>query len=374
LNQNNSQSKYLSPRLLAIMIVVLTLFFGLRPKEWTPINNVQWLSSERALSFQHPSIAYVDDVQSFGNHQSSEDFSIQIVIAPENILRGGYRPILTIHGGDDCNQLTLWQWGASVIVMNGNDYDYSKKSPRLSAKDSLVPGELSLITVTSSGLNTYLYMGGKLASKTQNSRLVIPHTPDKMRLILGNSVYGKHSWDGEIYGVAMTSVALSEMRVKSLYDNWMSRISPVFEPVDDLRLLYTFNEGKGRLVTDETGLNPSLQLPSRLIVLQRAFLSPPWEHFRLNLVCLIDVLVNVIGFIPIGAVAYYWSRGTHTPYRRYSIPVTLAFCFCLSLGIESVQAWLPNRDSSLLDLVLNTCGAWLGITVFTSIQRTGKNK
>jgi hypothetical protein len=34
-----------------------------------------------------------------------------------------------------------------------------------------------------------------------------------------------------------------------------------------------------------------------------------------------------------------------------------------------LQAWLPGRTSSALDLILNTLGAWLGILLYNIIQR-----
>ena len=39
--------------------------------------------------------------------------------------------------------------------------------------------------------------------------------------------------------------------------------------------------------------------------------------------------------------------------------------FALSLTVEIVQAWYPARDSSLLDLALNTLGMAAGAMVIT---------
>jgi glycopeptide antibiotics resistance protein len=71
-----------------------------------------------------------------------------------------------------------------------------------------------------------------------------------------------------------------------------------------------------------------------------------------------DVALNVAMFVPIG-----W--GLHSAARRRGGPrtwllraVILAAAF--SLTMETVQAWLPNRYSSVVDVLANTLGATIG--------------
>jgi glycopeptide antibiotics resistance protein len=67
-----------------------------------------------------------------------------------------------------------------------------------------------------------------------------------------------------------------------------------------------------------------------------------------------DVALNVAMFVPIG-----W--GLHragAPRRRLLRAVILAAAF--SLTMETVQAWLPNRYSSVVDVLANTLGATIG--------------
>lgn len=372
LERNNKQSKYDTSPLLVLTVMMIVLFFGLRPKTWPITNNVHWIPEQKALSFHHPGIAYVDDVHIFNNKQHSGEFTIQIIVAPESVGKPGFRPVLMMHDGDDHSQLTIWHWGTSVIVMNGDDYDYSRKWPRLYAIDALTPGEASFITVTSSNLGTSLFINSILVKKIKNWKLTIPNTGKKLQLILGNSVYGKHSWEGEIYGLALHGKALSPERVKRHYDKWLRQRNFTADSMDELLLLYTFNEyeDEGRLVSDRTGRNQPLQLPFRQVVLKKTFLSSPGHNFTPNQSFFVDAVLNLIAFIPMGAVIYYWSRRSKSLPRRYEAQVIVAFCFFLSLSMEISQAWLPNRTSSWLDLVLNTLGAWLGVLLLDSIQRT----
>jgi hypothetical protein len=68
-----------------------------------------------------------------------------------------------------------------------------------------------------------------------------------------------------------------------------------------------------------------------------------------------DILSNILLFIPLGWVLRYWT----TP------RVALILCLLATIGIETTQALvLTGRDPSLRDIVTNTGGGWIGITLF----------
>lgn len=71
-----------------------------------------------------------------------------------------------------------------------------------------------------------------------------------------------------------------------------------------------------------------------------------------------DLAVNVAIFLPIGWGLRRAARGYGAPSRSLLIAVVLAAAF--SLTMETVQAWLPNRYSSLADVLANTLGATVG--------------
>lgn len=72
-----------------------------------------------------------------------------------------------------------------------------------------------------------------------------------------------------------------------------------------------------------------------------------------------DLALNVALFVPIGWGLRRALRPLAGTSRRSMIlAVVLAAAF--SLAMETVQAWLPNRYSSLLDVVSNTLGATAG--------------
>ncbi len=361
LKLNNPKTSYYLSILLVLTIITIVLFFGLRPKTWSNSNNVHWLPDKKALSFHNPGIAYVDNVHIFADKQLKNEWTIQILVSSENLRSLGFRSMVMLHNGEDRQQLALWQWGDTVIAMNGDDYEYSRKWPRISAMGALKLGQPVLITVTSTQRGTCLFINGTLAKEVKDWQATVPHSGKKMQLILGNSVYGKHSWEGEIYGLAFYGKALTQQRVQRDYDIWLRQKVFAPESKDNLLLLDIFNKKQNRLAADRTTSTQQLQLPVRQVVLKKTYLSPPWHNFTLSRSFLVDAVLNFIGFIPLGAAIYYWLQQTSLAPGKYQALVSVALCFSLSLGMEIVQAWLPNRFSSLSDLTLNTLGAWLGV-------------
>ena len=78
-----------------------------------------------------------------------------------------------------------------------------------------------------------------------------------------------------------------------------------------------------------------------------------------------DMVLNLLGFMPLGFLlcATVIRSGKAFERRYWWIAFGLAFIFSLSL--EIAQAWIPSRDSSLLDLMLNTLGAAAGGWLFS---------
>ena len=98
-------------------------------------------------------------------------------------------------------------------------------------------------------------------------------------------------------------------------------------------------------------------IPPRLHALGRRFLQGSLATSTPSHSLTLDTVVNFIGFMPFGAALAIVLR-PRAP--RRIILITLFIGFALSLTIELTQAWMPSRDSSLRDLLLNTAGAPLG--------------
>lgn len=82
-----------------------------------------------------------------------------------------------------------------------------------------------------------------------------------------------------------------------------------------------------------------------------------------------DLLANVLGYAPLGFLlalsALRSGRG-----RRAMLWATLGAAG-LSLGLETLQSYLPARVPSNLDWVLNVAGAWAGALTATLLEKRG---
>lgn len=95
------------------------------------------------------------------------------------------------------------------------------------------------------------------------------------------------------------------------------------------------------------------------------FLSEPWPRWWTGF----DVIANIAGYFPIGLLLAAWLA------RRLSwpmLPAALlagAASIALSLGLECLQALLPQRVPSRLDVLANSAGALAGAAAATLTGR-----
>jgi glycopeptide antibiotics resistance protein len=126
--------------------------------------------------------------------------------------------------------------------------------------------------------------------------------------------------------------------------------------------LYLFDEHAGPVIHNQVPSGTGMYIPDRYQVLDEVFLKPFWEEFYPRWSYCRDVLINIIGFIPFGFLfcAYLSLAG------RIKKPalVTILLGFMVSLTIESLQAYLPTRDSGTTDLITNTLGTCLGVWLY----------
>ena len=96
-----------------------------------------------------------------------------------------------------------------------------------------------------------------------------------------------------------------------------------------------------------------------------SFLSAPWPQYWLGF----DVAANVLGYAPLGffLTLSAMRMGWH---GRVIVVSTLAAAF-LSLTMEGLQSYLPERVPSLPDFLLNTLGALLGATMANALEQLG---
>jgi len=79
----------------------------------------------------------------------------------------------------------------------------------------------------------------------------------------------------------------------------------------------------------------------------------------------LDIVVNLCLYLPLGVLGVLgWWRGSSTAGGWIALA---AFGAALSFTLETIQAWVPGRDSSQLDILTNTIGTIAGARLGVSI-------
>lgn len=367
LNFSKYQKKISLKYLVGLSVAVLfgILFFGLWPKDFNFSNDVTWITEQPGIRFSGYGIAYTDPIKKLSKENDSGEngFSVEIVLKPASYHEDGFNFILAIHNGKDSNQLFVGQWHSSIIVMNGDDYNHRRRTKRIAVKLAGVPPTTRFLTITTGKDGTRIYLDGQLKRTKRDLTLKIPDG-GKSRLLLGNSVYGKHSWEGDVYGLAFYRYILTDHDVAMHFDNWFKGQNFLFAMKYKPFVLYLFDEKRGKRAFDYAGEKHDLEIPSRMQILDKTVLSLTWDRLNFDSRFIRDIIINLIGFIPLGFFLNATFVKAGGSFEKHSVLTTVVLCFTLSLAIETLQAWMPSRSSDFLDLVLNTLGALLGVMIY----------
>jgi VanZ family protein len=346
--------------ILTVVVVLIAIFFGLRPRAWFIVNDLQPLPDERGIRFHGSGIAFVENVRLDRRPSNQEPFTIEMAVTPEGIEMWGSKPLLVLHDGADSRQLILLQYNQSLIIMNGDDYSNRQRRPRIVGRDILSNAETLHVVVTSGEQGTDLYVNGIKTAGRKDWRLSIPDQTKPLQLVIGNNIHARLGWTGRVHGLAILKEAVPADLVMRHHDRWAAGKNFDYLKASDTLLLYTFEEKSDHIFSDSSGSNHPLKVPVHLKALQKIFLVPPDQDFHFNQVVVQDMLINVLGFIPIGMVFYGFLQRFSGLNGKFYLLAAITLCILLSISIEIAQAWIPIRTSSLTDLVLNTLGGWLG--------------
>jgi VanZ family protein len=339
------------------------LIFGLNPKDFFLSNNVSWGPESPGIKFGKYGVAYTEPFFEAFKRKASKPsgFSFEISLKPKNDIEGGFNFIIVLHNGKDSDQLLMGQWRTHIIFMNGDDYNHKRGTKRISIDTATLPTEDLFITVTTGKEGTKIYYDGQLLREKNDLTLKIPNKGMKARLIIGNSVYGRNSWKGTIYGLAFYRYELTPQNVFLHYDQWLKENNFSFAKKENPYLLYLFDGNKSSRFLDYSSRNNHINIPSRMKILKKKFLSLP------NNLALKDLILNLIGFIPFGFSLTAALIRLDGAIGKRSQLMAVFFGFLLSLTIESIQYWAPIRDSSIQDLILNTFGTAIGAAIYRPV-------
>lgn len=343
---------------LAIAVVVTVYFVaGLHPFDFFPKNQVAWSQRENGLEFLGFGEAYGLSSFDFDDAPASVPaVSLDFVVSSYEGRRPSIETLLTFHQRSQEESFAIERWTEDLVVAGWfRDRQGQTSFRRLFCGQVFAKSAPQLITVTSSDAGTFVYVEG--IQQRQYPDLLLASRNLRGTVLLGQSASGHQEWRGVIAGLALYDKAFSPDQVVAGYSLWQAENALRLRERAPRTLLYTFEEGQGTLIHNLGNFGSHLTIPGRLRALSPAVLKVPT---RRDLADWSDISLNLLGFIPFGALVVIRAWVSKPNVGNRDVLLAVVFGFAISLAIELLQVLLPSRDSSLLDLIMNTGGTWIG--------------
>lgn len=371
---NDRSPRLLGALFLAIMLIILVA--GLWPLNFLASNKVAWLPGQNGVHFYGQGIIVSPELRNKDNKLIFPDKSITLEVRLHPLLVTGNLPqILVLHDGGKPDIFFVGQWKSYLIIRSRTDNPSMRKKVKaygeIGLNNALLKEQDCFLTITSGAGGTAVYINGKMMRTYPGYNMLAGLTEKPVRIVLGNSATGEHYWNGYLTGLALYNRALTADQVFKSYEAWNGNTPPPISVDDGCLARYPFNESKGTTVHNEININETLTIPEIFKPVQRKILSPFLSEYKWNLSSVQDIITNVLGFIPFG---FFFSALLlkNTRLKRLSVYlIIVSLGTGLSFTIEIIQAYLPTRDSSLTDVVMNSAGTLLGVVIFQILFKSG---
>jgi VanZ family protein len=335
------------PYLIGYVLVLVILCFW--PFNFMQINQIAW-NPDGGLMFTPPSTAYTD--QPPAKLVGLRQWTIVLEFKTLPPLRVGR--ILSYSGDEHNFNLSIDQFWDDIIlrVRTGKD-GRSRELGIAKVADPANERRVSL-ALEYDGQTISAYLDGRRKALQRIGLIDYSSWDTSSPLILGSQPNGENGWYGVIYKLAVVGRTVRPDELENI---------PTTIPVT---LLYAFDERTGMATRDQSAVNrTSLSWPERFIPYARTILQSPRDYWpKYGRPSPSDIIANVLIYIPIGYLVAAWlcRRGG----RWIGIAVPIFTGSGLSLIIEIVQAYLPSRYSSTVDVMTNTAGTIIGLYLLKS--------
>jgi VanZ family protein len=344
-------------KILAAAVIGTLLAITLWPFNPWPRNEVSWLHDEDGLGLcSHGTIL---SVAQFPNEAGAENepFSLEFWMVPWR--DEGSTVMFAFYVWENTEQFVVRQDGLDVSVSHTTRQREEKDPHPLVAEEVIAPNKGTLVTVTAGPKQTTLYVNDEARSSSQSFGLSRKNLTGE--LVIGTSPVENEPWCGILRGIAIYKNELTAQEVASHYKTWLSNREEGRIDKRSILALYLFRERSGRLVRNEIQPGVDLRVPNHYTILRRNVLLSPWKEFRPEWTYVRDVIVNVLGFIPLGLILYPYFLLARA--SRWPLLMACLTGAGLSLIIEILQSFLPTRGSGWTDVITNSAGTALGASL-----------
>lgn len=324
----------------------------------SPRNEVFWLKQGDGVRFGRYATILSRGAIMPSSRPAPSCWTLEIWLRPGEAYQSG--TILAFYNAQQPHGFLLRQWNADLVLERELwNKELSDETSEVRVEDLFLrPGSVFL-TITSDSQGTNLYVDGNLYRTARGLRLSADDLSGQ--LVVANSPVDNDSWSGELRGLALYSGELAESEILRYCATWTQAGRPDLSQGEGLVALYLFNDASGNVIHNQVLSGANLYVPERYLEVHQAFLKRPWDEYRPSSDYWKDVLINVVGFAPLGFFLYgYLSLALRV---RHAALITVFIGGVLSFTVETLQAFLPTRDSGMTDIITNTLGAAAGVAL-----------
>jgi VanZ family protein len=345
------------PGLVCLLLLCVILALGLWPFH-RPKNEVAWLGDDNGLHFGGYGTIWSSGTFQMAGSQDEASCSLEIWLQPG--LTSDSNTFLAFSTPENPLQFSLHQYLSNLILERDNRGDRHRAGV-IGIEGIFNQTKSVFITITSGTHETAIYVDGALARAFPGFRLGKDFTG---QLVIGTSPVATDGWPGQLRGLAVYHQELTAEQVLKHYETWTTQGVPEVLGNESIAALYLLNERAGSVVNNAVHPGINLYIPKRFSLLHQVFLKPFWREYEPGWGYWIDILLNVVAFIPLGFFfCSYWS--SVRPIIRPALAATV-LGLAVSLTIEILQAYLPTRSSGTTDLFTNSLGTFLGVKLYCS--------
>jgi hypothetical protein len=338
--------------------ICVLLIIALWPLDPWPPNGVSWLPGQDGVRFEnHGTILSAGHFPTEAGAER-EPFSLEIWMEPWRTEGSGV--IIAFYARENPTHFMIRQDQSDVSVIHTTGQRVELQP--LTAGGVITLNKRMLITLTADPKRTTLYINGQPEEASQSFGLSRKNLTGEF--VVGTSPVQNESWVGVIRGIAIYKNELTTREISDHYHAWLSNHECDAFDRQSMLALYLFRERSGSSIKNEIQPGVNLRIPRHYTIWRQNILQAPWKELRLDWAYLNDVLLNVLGFVPLGLVLFPYFRIV----LRSKRPLIMSYLTggLLSLTIEVLQSCLPTRYSGWTDVITNSAGAALGASVCLS--------
>jgi VanZ family protein len=335
--------------MLVLSVILAAGLWPFRP----PRNDVAWLGDRNGIRFGGHGVIFASGSQPPAESAATGPCALEIWLQPKRTSHAG--TIIAFYSPTAPTEFSLFQEGSSLGFRLHNQKNLNGPHFYDRLGGIFGSGEPVFLTITSNSKTTAVYVDGVLAKTMPDFALVLRNLQGELEV---GTPWADEGWTGQLLGIAAYERALTPEEAAHHYQTWARNGRP--EPLTGTGniWLYLFDEHRGRVAHEELGVGADLNMPERYAIIHPHFLPASRPHLS----DWSDVLLNIAGFVPFG----FFFCACFSSRRAAALPalIIILFGMAISLGMEVVQAYLPGRTSSLIDLVTNTLGTATGVCLY----------